>query len=313
MIDVIKKVPICGMLQKIHIRGIDAKQPVLLVLHGGPGIPNRASFFKHHSDLCSHFLVVTWDQRGCGGSYKGIDPSTLTLAQYINDAKALIEYLCESLKCQKLFILCGSWGTELGTMLAFRYPEHIAGYVGFGQTVNGIENERVSYEFALKGATEANDAKSVALLNECGPPVDGQYKGGFKGLTTQRKVLKKYGGNSTRSGGWFKTMALPILFSREYTLGDKIGIFKGYSLVLSTMWKEITNYNFIEQCYEFEMPYYIFQGKLDYNTPAELIPAFYEKIKAPEKDLIWFENSAHGPLNEEPEKFKALLIKKLLG
>ena len=48
------------------------------------------------------------------------------------------------------------------------------------------------------------------------------------------------------------------------------------------------------------MPYYIFQGRRDENTPAALIQNYYDSIEAPDKDLIWFENSAHRPLSEEP-------------
>ena len=40
--------------------------------------------------------------------------------------------------------------------------------------------------------------------------------------------------------------------------------------------------------------------------------AYYDAIVAPDKDLVWFENSAHGPLGEEPEKFKRLMREKFL-
>lgn len=40
------------------------------------------------------------------------------------------------------------------------------------------------------------------------------------------------------------------------------------------------------------MPYYIFQGRLDNNTPASLVQEFYDSIEVPDKDLIWFEHSA---------------------
>ena len=36
-------------------------------------------------------------------------------------------------------------------------------------------------------------------------------------------------------------------------------------------------------------------------------------IEAPDKDLIWFEESGHNPMTDEPEKFKRLLREKLLG
>jgi esterase/lipase len=78
------------------------------------------------------------------------------------------------------------------------------------------------------------------------------------------------------------------------------------------MWPTLTGYDFPTQCNTFKMPYYIFQGRLDNNTPSALVQNFYDSITAPDKDLVWFEHSAHGPLSEEPEKFKALLREKLL-
>ena len=60
------------------------------------------------------------------------------------------------------------------------------------------------------------------------------------------------------------------------------------------------------------MPYYIFQGRRDENTPAALIQNYYDSIEAPDKDLIWFENSAHRPLSEEPELFRKHLHEKFL-
>ena len=39
---------------------------------------------------------------------------------------------------------------------------------------------------------------------------------------------------------------------------------------------------------------------------------YYDKVTAPDKDLIWFENSAHGPMGEEPVLYKKLLREKFL-
>ena len=33
----------------------------------------------------------------------------------------------------------------------------------------------------------------------------------------------------------------------------------------------------------------------------------YQQFEAPDKDLVWFEHSAHGPLTEEPQRYKQLL------
>ncbi len=311
-IDRKERVLLGGMKQTIHIWGSNPQNPVLLFLHGGPGVPNRHGMAKNHMDLLDDFTIVAWDQRGTGGSYFGCDPNTLTLDQLISDCGELIAYLCKTLEKNKIFLLGASWGTELGTFVCQRFPERIAGYIGYGQVVNGIENERVSYAFALEKAEAAGNQEDIAELKRIGPPVDGQYRPVFDGLMTQRRIMKKYGGHSTKKGGYFSTTVIPILTSPELSIRDKIGTAKGYKLCLSQMWPTIVHYDFVKDCVPFQMPYYIFQGRLDRNTPASLVQAFYDSIEAPDKDLIWFEHSAHGPMGEEPEKFKKLMREKLL-
>lgn len=311
-IDIKEKVLLGGMKQTIHIWGSKADNPVVLFLHGGPGVPNRHGMARSHMDLLDDFTIVAWDQRGTGGSYFGCDPETLTLQQLISDCGELLSYLRNKLGKEKIFLLGASWGTELGTFVCRDYPDLVAGYIGYGQVVNGIENENVSYAYTLQKAREANCAEDIAELERIGPPENGQYKPVFQGLMSQRRLLKKYGGHSTKSGGYFTGTVLPILSSPELSLADKIGTAKGYKLCLSRMWPSIVLYNFVRDCHSFRMPYYIFQGRLDNNTPASLIQEFYDVVQAPDKDLVWFENSAHGPMGEEPEKFKALMREKFL-
>jgi len=301
-----------GIPQTIHIWGTRREDPVLLVLHGGPGVPNRHSIAKNHLDLARDFLLVAWDQRGTGGSYFGCDPATLTLEQLISDCGELLDYLRETLGKERIFLLGGSWGTELGTFVCRRFPEKVAGYIGYGQVVNGVKNEERSYAYVLAQAQAAGDREAVADLERVGPPVDGQYRPVFQGLMTQRKWLAKYGGHNVKRTGYFKGTVVPILTSPELSLRDKYGTAKGYALCLSHMWPTIVHYDFLEGGCEFAVPYYIFQGRMDNTTPSGLIQDYYDAIQAPDKDLVWFEHSAHGPLGEEPERFKACLREKFL-
>ena len=312
-IDEKLKVKLGRLLQKIHILSRDDSLPVLLFLHGGPGITNRHSVVKHHADLLDTFTIVAWDQRGGGGSYWGAKKATLTVKQLTDDAAELVEWLCSRFKKDKLFIIGGSWGSELGTYLAHRYPAKIAAYVGFGQMVDGPENERISYEFALDSAKAAGDEKSVKILKDLGPPKAGIYKGGLKGLLIQRKVMMKYGGFSPneKRRGIFESIVRPMLLSGEYSLSDIIGIFRGYKKVLNTMWPQIAAVNLASSCPDFKMPYIILNGRLDNNTPASLVDDYFKKIKAPAKELIWFENSGHNPMGDEGELFKSILRAKL--
>ena len=316
MTDICRKIPLGGFPQKIHIRTLDEKNPVLLFLHGGPGVCNRHTVFSDHADLLDTFTVAAWDQRGSGGSYRGLDVDSLSIDRLVEDANELVLWLCGRFQKDRIFVIGGSWGSELGTYLCSRHPEHIAAFVGFGQVVDGALNELLSWQFCMEQAQKAGDTKSIDTLNRCGPPVMGVYKGGnYAGMMMQREVMMKYGGYSPKEkeGGYLLSTALEMLRTREYTLGDLWGIARGHRVVLEKMWPECGRTNFNATCTRFQMPFYIFDGRLDQNTPASLVEGWYERIEAPDKCLIWFENSGHNPMHDEGERFKSLLRQKLLA
>lgn len=315
MIDRKLKVTLGGLPQKIHIKGEDAANPVLLFLHGGPGVCNRHTVMTAHTDLCDAFTVVAWDQRGSGGSYKGATPDTLTVDRLVDDAHELVLWLCKEYGKDKIFIIGGSWGSELGTWLAYKYPEHLAAYVGFGQVVDGAKNEELSFRFAMEAAQAAGDQKAIDTLNKVGPPEGGLYKGGYDGMMAQRRIMMKYGGysKSEKKRSYFSAMVVPMLFSGEYSIADLYGLAVGHKYVLKTMEKEVAQTNFPKNCTRFKIPYLIFDGVHDENTPAALVEDYFEMIQAPQKELIWFQESGHNPMTDEPERFKVLLREKLLA
>ena len=314
MIDLKEKVELGGLLQTIHIKGNDKNNPVLLFLHGGPGMTNRHSVMTGNDDLLDSFTIVAWDQRGTCGSYKGAKEETLTIDRITDDAHELVEYLCCKFNKKKIFVIGGSWGSLLGTMLLYKYPERIAAFVGFGQFVNGHQNELISWNFCLEEAEKAGNNDDVKKLLELGPPEKGIYKGGYSGMRAQRDIMMKYGGYSKDEGkrSYWDAMIKPILKSGEYTVSDIYGYVKGYKFVLKKMWPEVGAVDFKSNCTKFKAPIFIFDGRLDMNTPAELVEEWFNMIEAPRKELHWFEKSGHNPMFDEGDKFKALLKEKLL-
>ena len=52
-----------------------------------------------------------------------------------------------------------------------------------------------------------------------------------------------------------------------------------------------------------EIPIYFFTGRYDYTDPFVLTEQYFSRINAPEKHIVWFEDSAHFPFYEEPAGF----------
>ena len=311
-VDIKTKIPVNGVNQRIHVVSNDDSLPVLLFLHGGPGVVNRHSILSADKDLLDTFTIATWDQRGTGGSYSGVKEDTLTISQLVEDAKEVVSYLCKQFNKEKIFVIGGSWGSLLGIRLAYAYPEQLAGFVGFGQFVKGKKNEEITYQFTLDAAKAAGDEQAVKELEKVGPPVLGMYKGGFDGMMIQRNLMMKYGGYSKaeEKRSYMDSFVKPMILSGEYSISDFIGVALGYKKVLKAMWPEVGQED-LSKYTKFSIPILVFDGRLDMNTPAELVEDWFSKIEAPYKELIWFENSGHNPMSDEPVKFKTLLREKL--
>jgi hypothetical protein len=65
-IERLEKVQIGGIEQWVSIRGRDKRNPVLLVIHGGPGYVLMPMSWWSSRDWEEYFTVVQWDQRGSG-------------------------------------------------------------------------------------------------------------------------------------------------------------------------------------------------------------------------------------------------------
>ena len=57
------------------------------------------------------------------------------------------------------------------------------------------------------------------------------------------------------------------------------------------------------------VPLILFEGRHDRNVNSEVAASWFDKVKAPEKQLIWFEHSGHMPMTEEPGKFLLSLVR----
>ncbi len=156
--------------QWVSIRGQDVTKPVLLFLAGGPGGSQLATARYALGGLEEHFVVVNWEQPGAGKSFDAVDRSTMTPERYIEDAHALVMLLRERFGQEKVYVLGESWGSALGIMLVQRFPELFHAFIGTGQMVAFLENDRMCYDFALQWAEERGDAAKVTALSQQGPP-----------------------------------------------------------------------------------------------------------------------------------------------
>ena len=183
-------VPIGGTPQSLWIRGEDAGNPALILLHGGPGTSESALFRHYDALLEAHFLVVYWEQRGAGRSYHGdLSPESMTISRLVQDLDEIVELVRSRFKKQTVMLLGHSWGTVLGTIYASLHPDKVAVYIGIGQVADMPSGERLSYGFARDEAIRRRDHSALRELDEIGPPPHS-----VDSMLTSRKWVERFGG-----------------------------------------------------------------------------------------------------------------------
>lgn len=313
-IDEHLKLALNGTTLDFRIRGTREENPVLLFLHGGPGVCDRHHVLEDQAPLTDICTLVCFDQRGAGKSYNRAQAAEhMELETVMQDAIAAIDWLCARFGQEKIYLVGHSYGSYLGVLLCLKVPEKIAGYIGMGQLANGAENERISYEFVLSEATKRGDQKALKALARIGAPVNGFYRS-LDDLTVQRKFMTRYGGAAHgKKENLISSMVLPILRSPEYTLLDIAGYAKGAFYNLRELWHEVIVCDFDQTATSLSVPIWITQGRHDRNTPSELAKRWFDALEAPQKTWIWFEESAHSPIREEEGKWNQVIRTQVLG
>ena len=320
----LEKISLGGINQWISIRTKDTKNPILLYLHGGPGTPVMPLFRYFQAPLEDYFIIVQWEQRGAGKSFSWHIPrQSMTIEQFISDLHELILSLCKRFNKKKIYLMGHSWGSVLGIMTIKRYPQLFHAYIGVGQASNTVETEKIMYQFVMNKSKTLDDKKTVKTLKKIGPPFKGMkppytnfYKGGYLSKMRVYGLVAKYGGLIYNVNGYRSLVKcflkyLPFL-KPEYTLLDSIKIVQGNFFSTRTMMKELLTVNLSKQVPEVKVPVYFLMGRYDYNWSAELAKNYFDVLKAPKKEFIWFEKSAHAPNGEESEKFNSIIIEKVL-
>ncbi|MBC3889415.1 alpha/beta fold hydrolase [Acetobacterium paludosum] len=301
--------------ESIIIRGENRNNPVLLLLHGGPGSSETSLFRYYNSPLEKKFVVVYWDQRACGKSYtKRTATEPLSVSMFVADICELTQYLKARFSKNKIFLLGHSWGTLIGTLAVLQHPELFCAYIGTGQVSSMPASELKSYQFTLNVAVEQHNRKAIRELKEIGKSRNGIYKCGVTGTRTQRKWLAYFGGAIYGSKN-LSAFIMKIFTVKEYNITDIIRFFKAMNAPSrnSMSQNEFLKIDLFETVKSLDVPVCFFLGKNDFQVSSIVAEKYFHYLKAPKKKLVWFEKSAHSPCFEESEKFNKLMIDMVLS
>jgi pimeloyl-ACP methyl ester carboxylesterase len=306
MINRLEAVQLGGITQWIRIRGTETSNPVLLLMQQGPGLPiiNETHRFERLLGLEQAFTLVYWDQRGTGLALRNAK-AEISVARMISDAVALLEWLRRRFG-GKTAVAGFSFGATFAAHAAAQRPDLVAALIATGMDINIPLAEERTYDFVLRTARQCGSRRALRELEQIGPPPHV----GVKAFSTRARWASNFGG--VRTGATYRsevrTLLGSLLRSPDYSFADVVRTLRGITTSRVALLPELAHTDLVRTLPRIDVPVVLVQGRLDQVAPGDATQQFYDALTAPSKELVWFENSAHAPHLEEPQKFRDLLL-----
>lgn len=302
-----------GVKQGMFIESKDTTKPVLLILHGGPGMPYYAFRDIYPTGLEDYFTICWWEQRGSGLSYsKDVPAETMTMQQLTADTIEVTNYLRKRFHQDKIYIMAHSWGSYLGIHVIKKEPQLYHAYIGIAQISCQLESEKIAYQYMTCEFSKEGNTKMVKKLKEF-PIMEMDYLPEAYGPIRDEAMHRLGIGTTRNMHSVVSGIFIPVMKSRAYTFPEKINIWRGkLSSYSASLRKDMYNTDLTTQASKLDVPVYLFHGLYDYTVSYPLAKAYFDTLEAPEKYFYTFEHSAHSPFFEEPQKFITIIKNDVL-
>lgn len=287
-----------GIEQWISIRGEDQSNPVLLLVHGGPGDATSLYGWALLRPWFKRYTVVQWDQRGAGKTYgrNGSSTPDVTIDRIVHDGIELSDSLRRMLKKQKIILVGHSFGSVVGLEMARARPELFSAFVGTGQVGAPADTTlATAYRLVLGTAKRRDERVAVSELTKIGPP---PWRDGA-GYGVEHKWTKLF---EHIDAFLAATLSLKLI-APGATLRDINDGFDGEGFSGD---KLVPHLNEIDPTLfhaSFSVPIVVIQGAGDLTTPPSVARAFVEAIHAPRKEFVEIPDAGHFALFTRPDAF----------
>jgi pimeloyl-ACP methyl ester carboxylesterase len=286
----------------VQIRGEHQANPVIVLVHGGPGFA-MSPFSRTFQTWERDFTIAQWDQRDAGRTYSRNGKLPISLDQVSRDGIEVAEHVHRRLPGAPLILLGHSWGSAVGLTMIRKRPELFAAYVGAGQMSSKSEQEALSYRRVLARLDADQNQQGLDEMHKSGPP---PYKD-ISALLVERKWLAVVDTPAERS--LFSRMA-PLLIAAPMSVQGIRDYLAAPKIAQAATFADVNNFEAAQLGRNFAIPVIVIEGDADLYTPVEPTARWLSGVQAPAKDLFVLRGGGHDALLTMPDRFlEALRLK----
>lgn len=294
-----------GYLQKVLIEGKSRENPVIITLHGGPGTPIPFSvgcrgMFPLFTD---NFIMVYWDQLGCGINDHKIDDD-FKIKTFVEMTCDLISEVKKLFPDNKIYLFSTSWGSVLSALVSDIKQNEIGGVVACGQIIKDIFfNDEVTEALEksnipkkkldiIKNTNSENaSSKELQLISSC--------------LT---KYTDAYNNKNGRKSPMFSVIK-GLLTSPDYKFKDFKAIMVNGYMGNNSLWNELLKIDLTDTLSGVKIPYIIIQGDTDIVASTKRAKELVENSSNSNLKFCEVKDTGHFPGADMMEKIFEELTK----
>ncbi len=283
-----------GYEQKVLLEGESAESPLLLFLHGGPGspIPFCAGSRGLFPEITKEFILVCWDQLGCGINDHVIDDG-FSDADFTAMTVDLLHMLHRDFPNNPINLFGMSWGSFLAASAAAQAPELLHRVLVYGQITKQLFFNEVVFDALRRaslspGKSALVDTLQAKSIDEITP----------RDMALMSSLIRKYTeGYQTKRGDHtpIGKMLWGLLTSPDYTLKDCKALVINGTRKNRSLFDGLLRLDLSSLLDSVRVPYLILQGDLDIVTPTRFVQ---ELVSASKNQNLRFQvlpNSGHIP------------------
>lgn len=254
----------------------DSNESVILVLHGGPGVPH--GYLIDLSGLSRYGRrVVFYDQLGCGRSERPSDDGLFTVERYVEE----VDGVRRALGLEKIHLLGQSWGGMLALAYALKYQNNLRSLV----VASGVDSVPLAVSEIGRLRSELPQEVRETMRRY-------EAAGDFKNPEYLDAAIEFYKRHVNRVRNW----------TREAVGGSEAG--RPYFL----MWGPnefvctgtLADWDITDQLGRISAPCLVTAGRYDEVT-LKVAESIHSHI--PGSRLVVFERSSHQAMSEEKELY----------
>lgn len=288
----VKTYQLGGHSQKVLIEGLKRTNPIILALHGGPGmpIPFGVGCRGLFPELTEKFILVSWDQLGCGINNCSLSEE-LTIDHFVEMVGELIQQLKREYPQNKLLLFGTSWGSILAAKTATHYPNLIDQVITYGQVSKQLFFNQEVYAAFEQSKLPSNKLRKLQEIRK----KDVRQKSDALKLSQWVKKYTTGYSSIDEDKSEMKGMVSGLFGSPDYQMRDFLALFVNGYTKNKNLWQELLQIDLTTTLNEITIPYTIIQGDCDIITSTKTISEIVATSKNPQLNLKVISGNGHIP------------------